>query len=146
MTTFEPWEPTESCRVRRGPQSIIYCERTPEHAGNHIGRGRLGQVYEWPQDPDEDRRRKPGPRTHPDLPKRRINAVVANGKMAAVFDALCALEGCRPHQLVHRIMLEYLLAAADDPLVQKEMAVLGAAKDQPSAPVLRLVPPIEETP
>lgn len=46
-------------------------------------------------------------------PKRRINAVVCNGELAAVFDAMCFLERRRPHELVHDVMREYLRSMAE---------------------------------
>lgn len=51
--------------------------------------------------------------------KRRVNAVVCNGRMTEVFDALCFLEHRRPHQLVHDVMLDYLQSMEDDPEVKK---------------------------
>lgn len=60
--------------------------------------------------------RKPGRRaTTSEV--RRVNTVVCNGRMVDVFDALCFLEGRRPHELVHDIVLEHLRAAEADPHV-----------------------------
>lgn len=66
-------------------------------------------------------KRKPGPRGMVGIPTRKINAVVANGRLVEVFDALCFLEGRRPHQLVHDIVYERLVDAEKDPLVQREI-------------------------
>lgn len=73
--------------------------------------------------------RKPGPRSFKDsgIPFRRVHAIVCNGRMAEVFDAVCFLEGRRPHQLVHDVMLAYLTEKADDPIVRKAITAPGRA-------------------
>ncbi len=55
--------------------------------------------------------------------KRKINAVVANGELAAVFDAMCFLERRRPHELVHDVMREYLRSMAELEEVQRAIRV-----------------------
>lgn len=77
---------------------------------------------DWTPEP-----RRPGPRRY-DGPKRRVNAVVANGILVEVFDALCALEGRRPHQLVHDIVRDHLDKMSHDPYVQAEIRILRAAR------------------
>lgn len=49
-----------------------------------------------------------------DVPKRKVSAVVCNGKMVDVFDAMCLLERRKPHELVHAAVLEYLQAHEHD--------------------------------
>lgn len=78
-------------------------------------------------------RHGPGPRKY-NGPKRRVNAVVCNGDLCEVFDALCALKGRRPHQLVHDIVREYLVDHAKIPEV-REAITLARLKASP----LRLV-------
>lgn len=62
--------------------------------------------------------RKPGPRPMT-CDKRKVNAVVCNGKLTEVFDAMCWLEGRKPHQLVHDIVRDYLEAMEKVPEVRK---------------------------
>ena len=40
------------------------------------------------------------------IPRRRVNAIVANGINCDVFDACCLLENRLPHELVHDIVRE----------------------------------------
>lgn len=52
--------------------------------------------------------RRPGRRPWPtQIPRKRVNAVVVNGRLVDVFDAICALENLRPHELVHEVVREY---------------------------------------
>lgn len=53
------------------------------------------------------------------VPGRKVDAVVASGRLVDVFDALCLLRGCRPHQLVHDIVLDHLREAENDPDVRQ---------------------------
>lgn len=52
---------------------------------------------------------------------RKVHAVVCNGVLVDVFDAMCFLEGRKPHQLVHDVMRDYLREQAELPEVKKAM-------------------------
>ena len=54
----------------------------------------------------------------PEVPRKRINAVIVNGRMVEVFEALCYIENRRPHQLVHDIVLAYCQDRETEPEVQ----------------------------
>lgn len=58
------------------------------------------------------------------------------GSMVDVFEALCFLEGRRPHELVADIVLDRLREAAIDPVV---MAAVAARLPDPPAGHLRVV-------
>ena len=53
------------------------------------------------------------------IPRRRVNAIVANGINCDVFDACCLLENRLPHELVHDIVREYCEKRRDEAEVQQ---------------------------
>lgn len=75
--------------------------------------------------PSTERRRRTVPRRPwpAEVPRRRVNCYVVNGRLVDVFDALCLIESWTPAQLVHEAVRSYCEARAKDEVVVRFVAL-----------------------